>query len=148
MALLKRHEIPAHTTINLMPLIDVVLQLLIFLMLTSSMVRPNQIELNLPPSTSGVKAVENPTAVVTYRRTTAGRPEITLNAEAVKDLQELTQCMRAVRETDQDMQVDIQVERTVQYQDVIAVIDAVRDAGFQRFSLLTLATSRRNPKEE
>jgi biopolymer transport protein ExbD len=38
--------------------------------------------------------------------------------------------------------VDIQIDKAVPYQDVVAVMDAVRDAGFPKFSLLTLAKSR------
>jgi biopolymer transport protein ExbD len=38
--------------------------------------------------------------------------------------------------------VDIQIDKAVPYQDVVAVMDAVRDAGFPKFSLLTLAKTR------
>lgn len=135
------HEIAANRQINITPLIDVVFQLLIFFMVASSLVRPNRIELNLPESTSGVKAAESPGMAITYRVTAGGLTEITLDAEPVDNLEGLRTRMRGrIGSTDETQPpVDIHIDRAVPYQDVIAVMDAVRDAGFPRFSLQTLA---------
>ncbi len=135
------HEISANSQINITPLIDVVFQLLIFFMVASSLVRPNRIELNLPESSSGVKASENPGMAVTYRMHAGGRAEITLDAEPVDDLDGLRTLLRGRLASAGDGQppIDIHIDRAVPYQDVIAIMDAVRDAGFPRFSLQTLA---------
>lgn len=143
------HEIPQSRGVNLTPLIDVVFQLLIFFMVASSLVRPNQIELDLPESTSGVKSQDAKSLSVTYRIRN-GTPEIMLNSMAMKNLMELSEAMLSFRPVDgeTDVRVDIQIERSVHYQDVIAVMDAVRDAGFPKFSLLTLMPSSRESNRD
>ena len=80
MARLPKHEIAEITGINMTPLIDVVMQLLLFFMLTSSMIKPNRIELELPESTSGVRAAEVDSITVDYRLE-SGAPRISLNGE-------------------------------------------------------------------
>lgn len=136
----KKHELSKTSSLDMTPLIDVVFQLLLFFMLTSSLVRPNQIELDLPESTSGVKAQEEQILVVAYRVTPEG-VEILLNEEPVASLKELGKAMSAAIDPQQQPRVDIRIDRAVPYQDVIAVMDSVRDAGYPRFSLLTLASS-------
>ena len=145
MARLKRHEIPENGSMNITPLMDVIFQLLIFFVLTSSITKPTQIELNLPESTSGVKAAADDVISVTYRLESAG-PEITLNAAPIDSLNRLGEMMRQHRQSGANTPVDIRIERSVPYQDVINLIDTVRDAGFPRFSLLTLAKSSAPPK--
>lgn len=138
MAKLKRHEIPENTGINITPLLDVIFLLLVFFVLTSSIVRPNQIELELPKSTSGVKAANEQTIVITYRLHET-EPVITLNAKSADSLDDLETALKQIHAGGSKMPVDIQIDQTVPYQDVIAMMDTVRDAGFPKFSLLTLA---------
>ena len=138
MAKLKRHEIPESRDINMMPLMDVIFQLLIFFVLTSSLVKPTQIELDLPDSTSGTKATSEKTLVVSYQLSN-GRPLILLDDQPVASLDELEAQMKARAVGAPPRPVDIRIEKIVPYQDVIAVMDSVRDAGYPKFSLLTLA---------
>ena len=136
---LKRHEIPGNDGLNMTPMMDVVFQLLIFFILTASIATPTQIEIQLPESTSGVKASPDKRAVVTYRPN-GGKPVITLNAQPVDNLDILGRMMRQMAAgKPKTPPVDIQIDRTVSYQEVIALIDTVRDAGFLKFSLFTLA---------
>ena len=138
-----RHEIPENEGINMVPLMDIVFNLLIFFMVGSSMVKPNQIELDLPESTSGTKAADQTVLAVTYRLRD-GRPEITLDDRQVASLDELNQAMRKIDSASAaHPPVDIRIEESVPYQDVVSVLDAVRDAGFFKFSLLTLAGETR-----
>jgi biopolymer transport protein ExbD len=141
MAKVKKHEIPEHTTINMTPLIDVVFQLLLFFMLASSLTRPNKIELNLPESSSGVKAAAAKSLAVTYMLED-GQVWIDLNGERMPDLETLGERMRTWEGEGRD-EVSIQIQKDVPYQDVVSVIDTVRDAGYPAFSLLTLASSGR-----
>ncbi len=140
--MLKRHEIPESTAINITPLLDVIFQLLVFFVLTSSLVRPTQIELQLPESTSGVKTPDAQGLVISYRMD-GQTPVITLNAEAVADVTSLVSALRILRGDPQQPQsrLDIQIDRTVPYQDVVRLMDTARDTGFSKFSLQTLAPS-------
>lgn len=140
MARFKRHEIPESGSINMTPMMDVIFQLLIFFVLTSSITKPTQIELSLPESTSGVKARSEDVITVTYRLESA-KPEITFNATQVASLGQLGEVMRRHKGSGSKTPVDIRIERTVPYQDVISLMDTVRDAGFPKFSLLTIAKS-------
>ena len=143
MARLKKHEIPDNTGINMTPLIDAVFQLLLFFMLASSLTRPNKIELTLPESTSGVKAAPTTTLDVTYV-VDNGQPVIALNGERLPSLQDLGMKMKQ-RETEGRDEVAIRIEKSVPYQDVVAVMDTVRDAGYPKFSLYTLASGKAGP---
>jgi len=142
MSKLKRHEIPESSSINITPLLDVIFQLLVFFVLTSSLTRPTQIELQLPESSSGVKSPDRiETVVVTYRLSES-RPVITLNAEAVEDLDALGAALRAMKTSTPPPPMDIQIDKTAPYQNVVTLIDTVRDAGFSKFALLTLASTQ------
>ena len=137
MARLKRHEIPESRDINTTPMMDIIFQLLIFFVLTSSLTKPTQIELKLPDSTSGTKATSEKTMVVAYQLRD-GQPSITLDNQPVASLDELATRMKSQTATAVPGPVDIRIEKTVPYQDVIAVMDSVRDAGYPKFSLLTM----------
>ena len=143
------HEIPENTGINMVPMIDVVMQLLIFFMLASSLVKPNQIELNLPTSSSGVKSQDNQVLSVRYRLREAGA-EITLNDRPVEGLAGLAEAMNEFKPAAdaEALRVDLLIEKTVPYQHVVDLMDTVRDAGFARFSLLTLASDRKDQRAE
>jgi biopolymer transport protein ExbD len=138
---LKRHEIPENDSINMTPMMDVIFQLLVFFVLSSSITKPTQIELQLPDSTSGVKSANEERLVITYRMKDA-QPEITLNSQIMASLDKLGEALRQMSGPAAKQPVDIQIDKAVPYQDVVAVMDAVRDAGFPKFSLLTLAKSR------
>jgi biopolymer transport protein ExbD len=136
----RRHELEPARGIDMTPMIDVVFQLILFFMLSYNMQRPNQIELDLPESTSGAKAQEEQTLTVAYRLID-GQPELKLNDQTLAGLAELGEAMKANAKPEQAPRVDIRIDKTVPYQDVIALIDSVRDAGFPKFSMLTLAPS-------
>lgn len=142
MSKLKRHEIPESSSINITPLLDVIFQLLVFFVLTSSLTRPTQIELQLPESSSGVKSPDRiETVVVTYRLS-ENRPVITLNAEAIEDLDALGAALTAMKTSTPLPPMDIQIDKAAPYQNVVTLIDTVRDAGFSKFALLTLASTQ------
>jgi len=140
MSRLPKHQIPENNSINMTPLIDVVFQLLLFFILTSSMIRPNKIELELPESTSTVRSDNSKTIEIAYR-VDGGVAQITLNGERVEDLLSLAKGMKALDQARQTPDVVVRIDKTVPYQDVISIMDTVRDSGFPKFSLNTLIPS-------
>lgn len=140
----RRHELVDNRSIDMTPMIDVVFQLILFFMLTSALVRPNQIELDLPESSSGTKAQEEQKLVVSYR-IADGKPEVKLNDQIVASVDALGEAILAQADPKSPPRVDIRIDKTAPWQDGIAVMDAVRDAGFPKFSLLTLAPSSKQP---
>lgn len=140
MARLPKHEIPEETSINMTPLIDVVMQLLLFFMLATNLMRPHKIELALPESTSTTRVQQNNAIEVTYRLREGGQPLVALNGESVVDLKALFERLKSL-EKNEETQVAVRIEKSVPYQDVISVLDTVRDAGFPRFALHTLVAT-------
>lgn len=139
MSKLIKHEIPEDTSINMTPLMDVIFQLLVFFVLTSSLARPTQIEMQLPDSTSGVKAPEaQKTIVITYRVSETA-PTLTINEQKLENFEALGSALVTLSGENSTPRVDLQIDKTVPYQDVIRLMDAVRDSGFAKFSLHTLA---------
>jgi biopolymer transport protein ExbD len=114
--------------------------LLIFFICAASLVLPHRIELKLPDSTTGTRATVPQKLVVSYARQGV-HAVIALDESPVPSLPELTARMKTKRTDPQPPPVDILIEKTVPYQQVVAVMDAVREAGFQKFSLLTLPKS-------
>lgn len=135
----KKHEL-AETHINMNPMIDVVFQLLLFFILASNFSRPNQIQLDLPTSSSGAKAAEQSALVVSYRAA-EGKPEIRVNGSEVQGVVQLKQAMLTLAKPAENPRIEIRIDKSAQYQDVISIMDAVRDAGFPKFSLLTLGST-------
>ena len=133
----KRHEIPPGAFVNLTPLIDVLMQLILFLMVMGSWSRANQIQLDLPKSTSAVKAQEKETLTVSYQMQN-GKPLITLNSKQMVSLEALSAAMKAAGAGVKKPAANVQIEKTVPYQDVVALMDVVRDSGYPKFSLLTM----------
>ena len=139
----KKHELAEDYSINMTPMIDVVFQLILFFMLTSSLTHPRQIELDLPESASATKPQSEQAMIVSYRIQN-GKPDLRLNGKAIAKLDQLGQAMRAIADPAQKPAVDVQIDRTVQYQNVIRVMDAVRSAGYAKFSLDTIAPGGSN----
>lgn len=145
MAKRRRHVIPDRTDMNAMDAIfqqclnAILKTLLIFFILAASLAIPNRIEMSLPESTTGTKAADKQKLVVSYILQGA-HALIALNDSPVTSLAELTTRMKSEHTGANVLPVDIRIEKTVPYQDVIAVMDSVRDAGYPKFSLLTLAS--------
>ncbi|MFC1462835.1 ExbD/TolR family protein [Verrucomicrobiota bacterium] len=139
MTKLIKHEIPEDTSINITPLIDVVFQLLVFFVLTSSLARPTQIEMNLPESTSGVKTQETQKSIIITYRLAETAPVMTLNDQELGGFEDLGSSLVAMSAEAETPRVDLQIDSAVPYQDVIKLMDTVRDSGFAKFSLHTLA---------
>ena len=131
----------ADAHINMNPMIDVVFQLLLFFIIASSFTKANQVQLDLPESTSSEKAAEEQTLVVTFR-VVDGKPDLRLNDQGT-DLAQLGDAMKAAAPTKATPRVDLRIDKSVPYQDVMSLMDAVRDAGFPRFSLQTLGRESR-----
>ena len=132
-----RHELPRERGINVTPLIDIVFQLLIFFMIASSLVRPSEIDLDLPDAESGEKAAKEPALVVSYKPADGGT-RIALNEQAVPSLKALGERMKRASSS-KDTRVQLRIASSVPYERVMDLVDTVRRAGHPRFALLTVS---------
>ena len=143
----KVHELNDENHVDMTAMIDITFQLILFFMLTSGLGKANQIELDLPDSTSAGKGQTESAMVVSYSMV-SNKPTIMLNDQAIENLEQLKSAMRdAGADPTQKPRVDVRIEKNIPYSDVIAVLDTVRGAGFPKFSLMTSAASA-PPKQD
>lgn len=127
-----RHEEPE---INLTSLIDVVLLLLIFFMVSTSFIHESALEVNLPEATAQPLQQEGEPLRVSIDK--EGR--IAINDKRLADNQ-LTTLMAAMRKAAGDNKqpyVIISADSQTAYQAVVTAMDAAQQLGFIHLSLAT-----------
>ena len=116
--------------INVTPLVDVILVLLIIFMVTAPMMQRG-IDVSLPQARSATGAEEE-RLVVTVDRTN----RVWLNETPVP-LHLLQERLEAAAKNLRDPFVYLRADRAVPYGDVMAVMDRVKQAGIERVGLVT-----------
>jgi biopolymer transport protein ExbD len=121
--------------INLIPLIDVLLVVLIFLAVSTTYARFAQLQIELPtadPGATSSKAREIQVAISADGRFAIGKAVV-----PVSDTAALTELLRAAAATRSDPVVVINADAQSPHQSVITVMEAARDAGLVRLSFAT-----------
>ncbi len=124
------------SAINITPLVDIFLVLLIIFMITSSVQNRAEIPLNLPTSAKAGDAAPNASGLVLDKDKQMfldGLP--CASAEAVQLLG------RAVAK-DSLHQVLIAADQDLRYRDVVALLDLVREAGVRKYALKVIRGAR------
>lgn len=118
--------------INVTPLVDVMLVLLIMFMVTAPMMQQG-IEVDLPKTAaSGVSTQEDPTVLVISQD-----KRITIAKRAIP-IDDLKSKLAAIFEGRKDKQIYIQADRRVDYGFVAEVMADVRQAGITQIGLITV----------
>jgi biopolymer transport protein ExbD len=121
--------------INLIPLIDVLLVVLIFLMVTTTYARFSELQINLPEA-QGDTGQEMPLQInVGIDRNGGYAINDTQAGAASVDV--LIEALRAAAGTETDPVVVISADAQAEHQSVIRVMDAARRAGYPRVSFVT-----------
>ncbi len=153
MARRKRHN-PTKPTMNITPLIDVVLQLIIFFMLVNNIIAEESVKMIVP-------AVDEPVAreVGDERRivvnvspgpfrmderraaplTFAGEPEAVMIAGQwfeADDVEAMTAALRTLREERGEVEVLLRADAAMYYESVRPVMQAIAGAGIERVNLV------------
>ena len=121
--------------LNMMPLLDVMLLLLIFFMLTSTYLVAEAIDLQLPFSDSARPVDEQDIVVVLTRDNT-----ITVN-ERVVDQAELTEYLRGLITDPEQQVITLKTEKDESVEDMIGVMDDIREAGGRKVLIATQSTT-------
>ncbi len=134
MAIETRNKIDAH--FNMASMSDLVFLLLIFFMLTSTLVSPNAIKLLLPSSNSKTMAKQSLTVYINKSR------NFFLGDKPVQPSQLEQQIYSKIRSNTQATIV-LRADKSVPIQDVVTVIDAVNqiNAEYKTKHKIILATS-------
>lgn len=126
--------------INVVPLVDVMLVLLIIFMVTAPMIQRG-VDVNLPVSRRAT-AVEGERLFVTVPATFRTDGVVFLGDERVR-AEILQERVRQKMETASDKQVYLRGDGTVQLQDLMAIMDRLKDAGVTNVGIVAKAPGER-----
>lgn len=115
--------------INVVPLVDIVLVVLIIFMLTANLIAQQSIQVELPEAATG-EGVEPTTLALTL--TTDG--DLYLNGQ-ITDEEGLRAYLPEVVKTDPEAQAVIAADKAVNHGRVIGLIDLIRQLGVYKFAL-------------
>lgn len=127
----------ARNNMSLTPLVDVVFLLLLFFALTLHFSPEEAIFVELPTSSSTKKQSE--TEIIL---TVTPEGVIRLNEKNVPS-ESLETELVSLRKIDEKQAVQVRADQEVEVGKLVAIIDAIRNAGFQHFDLMTQQVNRK-----
>lgn len=116
--------------INLIPFIDVLLVILIFLMLSTTYSKFTELQLTLPAA-DAEQARDRPSEII-VSVSADGRYSVEKQAVEGRSVELLAAALRAAADQRQDPFLIISADATAAHQSVINVLDAARRAGLPR----------------
>lgn len=117
------------TDINVTPLVDIVLVLLIILMVTASYIVSKSIPMDLPNADTGD---ESPPRTLTVSVDEAG--QLYLDAEEI-EWADLRSRARAFADSESEPRAVIAADRRVSHGEFIRIVDTLRGAGITRYAI-------------
>ena len=126
--------------INLIPMIDVLLVILIFLMITTTYSKFAGLEINLPTADSTQpQEVANEINVVV---SASGDVMVNRVSVGARDVESISQAMRRVGASAKEPVVVINADAKAAHQSVIDVMQAAQQAGYSHISFATQSPTR------
>ena len=129
--------------INLIPFIDVLLVILIFLMLTTSYGKLTQIDMRLPKADSGQQ--DNRPDDIHVSVSSDGQYVIQKTPLSTADIGSLTQALSAVGQRNAQALLVISADARASHQAVMMVLEAAQKAGLQHITFSAQARTTNNP---
>jgi biopolymer transport protein ExbD len=126
--------------INLIPLIDVLLVIIIFLMLTTTYSRFAELQINLP-SADAEKQSERPNEISVVI-SASGEYRVNRKPVEFKDVPALAEELRRAGANQKDPIVVINADNNATHQSVIRLMDAARQAGYGQVAFAVEQTQR------
>ncbi len=127
--------------INVIPLVDVVLVLLVIFMVTAPMLYRG-LDIKLPTSASNTIRPEE-RIVLTIERD----QKLYLDKDPV-NVAQLERRLRAMKERNADLSVYLRADREVPYGTVVQVMDGVKRSGIEKLGMVTEPAGRERVAEE
>ncbi|MES2802778.1 MAG: biopolymer transporter ExbD [Bdellovibrionota bacterium] len=115
--------------INVVPLVDVILVVLIIFMVTAPMIMKPSINVNLPKAASGEATTPSKLNI-----TIGSDGKLNLDGEAVEDVQVQAKALEEVTKNP-DIQAIIAADKDVPHGRVVSVLDIVKGAGVKKFAI-------------
>lgn len=123
--------------INLIPLIDVLLVIIIFLMLTTTYAKFSGLEINLPTADAS-KQAEQPNEV-NVAVTASGQVLVNKAPLSAADVRTISEALRRAAGDNKDPVVVINADAKATHQSVVDIMQAAQTAGFPHISFATQA---------
>ncbi|MDI4632048.1 biopolymer transporter ExbD [Pelomonas sp. V22] len=135
-----RHRRAEEPEINLIPFIDVLLVILIFLMLSTTYSKFTELQVNLPTA-NAEKLKDRPTEVIVA---VAADGRYAINKQLVdgRTPELLAAALRAAANGNADAVVIVSADAAAAHQSVINVMDGARRAGLNRLSFATQGSTQ------
>ena len=130
-------RVKAEPEVNMTSLIDVVLLLLIFFMVSTSFVKQSQITISLPEAESSAPAAEAPEQIEIMIAATGlymvnGRELINSRPETIRN------AIQKVSNGDNSLPLTISADANAKHQDVVTAMDVAGRLGFTQISIATV----------
>jgi biopolymer transport protein ExbD len=122
--------------INLIPMIDVLLVVLIFLMVTTSYGKFSELQINLPQA-SGADSAAQLGKPITVAVDASEHYAINDTRAAFKDVNDFAQALRLAAGDQTDPTIIITADAKALHQSVINIMEAARVAGYGRITFTT-----------
>lgn len=126
--------------LNLIPLIDVLMVIIIFLMLTTTYSRFAELQINLP-SAEAEKPLDRPNEINIVMGA-AGQYQVNRRPVAFRDVQSFAAALREAGRDLKDPVVVINADSNVTHQAVVRVMDAARQAGYGQIAFAVEQSTR------
>ncbi len=124
--------------INVIPLIDVLLTLLMFFVLTSTFVQHTHLQVTLPRASSQDHDASAPALTIVVDRD--GKFYVGSDEVMGEGIEPLKQTIARIAGTDRDRQVTIRADGVTAHQNVVTAMDALGQLGFTKLSIATTPT--------
>lgn len=121
--------------INVTPLVDIMLCLLVIFMVTTSYVVADSLKVDLPEASTG-DSTEPSTVMVTYTVDPAsGKGQLYLNGEKSDEEGLRRHIRKQIQAGKKDIQAVIAADKAASHGEVIRIIDVVKQEGITKFAL-------------
>jgi biopolymer transport protein ExbD len=121
--------------INVIPLIDVLLTLLMFFVLTSTFVQHSRLQVTLPQASAQDRDMNAPALTIMIDRD--GHFYVGSDEVLGEGIEPLKQTIERNAGTDRERQVTIRADAMTPHQDVVTAMDALGQLGFTKLSIAT-----------
>lgn len=121
--------------INLIPMIDVLLVIIIFLMLTTTYAKFSSLEINLP--TADASKQNEPPNEIDVAVTASGQVLVNKSPLAVADVANISDALRQAAGSQKEPIIVINADAKATHQSVVDVMQAAQTAGYPHISFAT-----------
>jgi biopolymer transport protein ExbD len=121
--------------INVIPLIDVLLTLLMFFVLTTTFVQHSRMQVTLPKASTQDRDLQQAPLTVMIDRD--GRYSVGSDEVMGEDIASLKQTIARVAGDDRERTVTIRADAMTPHQNVVTAMDALGQLGFTKLSIAT-----------